>query len=55
MAVIINEIEVILEPPPAPQKPGGQATEPDKPTLNPQDLFSVLDREQRCELRLHAH
>lgn len=55
MAVIINEIEVVLEAPPAPQKPGGQGTAPEKPMLNPQDLLTVLDREQRSELRLRAH
>jgi hypothetical protein len=54
MAVIINELEVVLEPPKSPPAGGGQAA-PEKPTLNPQDLLSVLDREQRSELRLCAH
>jgi hypothetical protein len=55
MAVIINELEVVLEAPPPPAQPGGLAVAPEKPMLNPQDLLTVLDREQRTELRLRAH
>ena len=55
MAVIINELEVVLEPEPA--KPGatGQTATPEKPTFSPLDLLTLLDREQRNDLRLMAH
>jgi hypothetical protein len=55
MAVIINELEVILEAPTAAPQPGGHVAVLEKPALNPQDLLTILDREQRNELRLRAH
>jgi hypothetical protein len=55
MAVIINELEVVLEPAQAPPPPGGQQAVPQKPQLNPQDLATLLDREDRNTLRLFAH
>jgi hypothetical protein len=57
MAVIINELEIVLEPD-APkesaQKAGGKP-DPAKPPLAPQDVLTVLDREHRNHLRLMAH
>ena len=57
MAVIINELEIVLEPD-APkegaQKAGG-IPDPAKPPLAPQDVLTVLDREHRNHLRLMAH
>jgi len=55
MAVIINELEVVLEPPQAPPQPGGQLPVPEKPQFNPLDFRAMWDREQRNRLRLHAH
>jgi hypothetical protein len=55
MPVIINELEIELEPEiPAP-KPGGQMPVPEKPPFGPQDLLVMLDREERNHLRLLAH
>ena len=54
MAVIINELEVVLEPqPPAP--PATKPQEQEKGTLNPFDLLTVIDREKHEDLRLRAH
>jgi hypothetical protein len=55
MAVIINEMEVVLEPPEAPPQPGGYQAIPEKPQLNPHDLLTLMDREQRNRLRTLAH
>lgn len=55
MAVIINELEVVLEPPPAEAQPGGGIAPPEKPKLNPLDLLSVIERDQLNQLRLRAH
>jgi hypothetical protein len=55
MAVIINELEVVLEPPPLVSKQGGQMPVPQKPQLKTQDLLSIVEREQRNRLRLQAH
>jgi hypothetical protein len=54
MAVVINELEIVLEPP---EQPGPQAaaSSPQKPALNPQDFLAVMDRERRNRLRLQAH
>ena len=55
MAVIINELEIVLEPPPPPKaQVGGQAL-PQKPQFNPLDFLSVRERELRNRLRLRAH
>jgi hypothetical protein len=55
MAVVINELEVVLEPPAAPPQPGGLPAVPSKPQINPHDILTVLDREQRNRLRVLAH
>ena len=54
MAVIINDLEVVLEPPP-PKVQAGELPPPEKPQLSPQDLLSMRDRELRNRLRLQAH
>jgi hypothetical protein len=55
MAVIINELELVLDPPPTDTKPTAKTQVPEKRALNPQDLFTMMDREQRNRLRLQAH
>ena len=55
MAVIINELEIELEPQAATPKTGEGMPAPEKPSLTPLDLLMVLDREQRNYLRLMAH
>ncbi len=55
MAVIINEMEVIVEPPKrgADETPKAAATAPAMPA--PSELNDILDRERRYALRLAAH
>ena len=55
MAVIINELEVVLEPEKGAPQPGAQMPPAEKPPFSPMDLMSVLDNEQRNHLRLLAH
>jgi len=59
MAVIINELEIVLDPdtkaPKDAPKVNGKTPEPPKTPLAPQDLLSVLDREHRNHLRVMAH
>ena len=58
MAVIINELEVVLDPPQSPSRQPGATTpsaEQQKQPLNPHDFMTVMDREQRNDLRLRAH
>jgi len=55
MAVIINELEVVLEPSQAPTQPGGKTPAPEKPPVSPHDIMTLLDREQRVRLRVLAH
>jgi hypothetical protein len=54
MAVIINELEVILEAPPA---PAGAPVTPAAatPVLRPSDIGDILARRERERLRLYAH
>jgi hypothetical protein len=54
MAVIINDLEVVLEPPPS-KAQAGAPRPPEKPQLSPQDLLSTRERELRNRLRLQAH
>jgi hypothetical protein len=54
MAVIINDLEVVLEPPPPKAQAGGPPL-PQKPQFSPQDLLSMRERELRIRLRLQAH
>jgi hypothetical protein len=55
MAVIINELEVVLEPPPGQAQQGGGIAPPEEAKLNPLDLLSVMERDQFNQLRLVAH
>jgi hypothetical protein len=55
MAVVINELEVVLEPEAGQAKAGGQMPPAEKPPFSPQDLLTVMDREQRNDMRLMAH
>lgn len=57
MAVIINELEVVLESPAA--KPGGTAPAAPAPPagqhLQPIDVEDILQREARAAYRMLAH
>ena len=55
MAVIINELEIELEPETPAPKAGGQMPAPEKPPFSPLGLLLVLDREHRNCLRVMAH
>jgi hypothetical protein len=55
MAVIINELEIELEPQAGGPQPAAQMPVPEKPPFGPQDLSALLDREQRNRLRVMAH
>lgn len=57
MSVIINELEVVVEPP-RPAQPAASATPP--PTmsqipLRPMDITDILERNGRLKWRLEAH
>jgi hypothetical protein len=53
MAVIINELEVVLE---APSAPGPAAAAPQAAQqMQPLDIEDILERETRAEYRLLAH
>jgi hypothetical protein len=54
MAIIINDLELVLEPPPPKAQAGGQAL-PQQPQLGPQDFLALREREVRNHLRLQAH
>jgi hypothetical protein len=54
MAVIINELEVVLEPPPPKPQAAVQPSQ-EKPPLSPLDALTVREREVRNRLRLQAH
>lgn len=54
MAIIINDLELVLDPPPPKAQPGGQAL-PQEPRLGPQDLLAMHERDVRNALRLQAH
>jgi hypothetical protein len=54
VAVIINELEVVLEPPPPESQQGAKTGAPTKP-FSPQDFLAIKEREQRNRLRLQAH
>jgi hypothetical protein len=59
MAVIINELEIVLDPDTTAQKDApktnGKTPDPPKTPLAPQDFLTVYDREHRNYLRLMAH
>lgn len=55
MAVIINELEVVLEPSEPPPQPGGHPGVPEPPQLKPHDLMTLLERKAHMGMRLVAH
>jgi len=56
MAVIINELEVVLETPGAPITPAPAAPAPQSSQqIQPLDLTDVREREARAKWRLFAH
>jgi hypothetical protein len=55
MPVVINEFEVVAEPPPAsPAQPGGETPLP-KPVLAAQEVERLLRHEAERALRVWAH
>ena len=56
MAVIINELEVVLETPGTPT-PTAAANAPQQPAqrIQPLDVADILEREARAKSRLLAH
>lgn len=57
MAVIINELEIVVEPPDQ-EAPDAAATERPAPrpaSIEPQDLIDFLERRSRLSERLLAH
>jgi len=69
MAVIINELEIVIDPDAGAQKAaaqgggaqggaqaaGGKTADAAKPPLEPQDVLTVFDRDVRNCLRVMAH
>jgi hypothetical protein len=55
MAVIINELEVVLEPPPPQSQPGGGTPVPQPATVSPHDIRTIVERQERLRLRVLAH
>jgi hypothetical protein len=53
MAVVINELEVVVEETPSAPSGGGQAAGP--PPLSPLEMGELLERRARNALRLFAH
>jgi len=57
MSVIINELEVVVEPP-APAQPANSAAPPltqSQIPLRPMDITDILERRSRSDWRLMAH
>ncbi|MGB6742880.1 MAG: hypothetical protein WBE38_04410 [Terracidiphilus sp.] len=57
MAVIINELEVVLEAPgaPAPAAAAPASPQPSSQLVQPLDLTDIREREARAKWRLFAH
>jgi hypothetical protein len=55
MAVIINEMEVVLETPKRPDVDAQRLPPPMVPTLRPVDMVTMMEREIRNEVRVLAH
>lgn len=57
MSVIINELEVVVEPP-QPAQPANSAAPPptqSQTPLRPMDITDILERNDRLKWRLEAH
>ena len=57
MSVIINELEVVVEPP-QPAQPANSAAQPPTQSaipLRPMDITDILERQDRFRWRLEAH
>ncbi|HRW09300.1 MAG TPA: hypothetical protein P5121_29570 [Caldilineaceae bacterium] len=54
MAVIINEFEIIPEPPPTPPETQSSASAAQALRLRPEDVMAVLDRERQRLDRIRA-
>ena len=55
MAVIINEMEVVLETPKRPGVDPERLPPPAAPSLRPADLRNIVERQMKQEARLFAH
>lgn len=55
MAVIINEMEVVLETPKRPGVDPERMPPPAVPSLRPLDLTAVMERQMKKEARVLAH
>jgi hypothetical protein len=55
VAVIINEMEVVLETPKRPGVDPERLPPPAAPALRPLDLSAVLERQMQKEARVLAH
>lgn len=57
MGVIINDFEVMLEPPPAPtdSAPGTPAAAAPSAPLAPQDMVDVIRHQGERQARIRAH
>ncbi len=55
MAVIINEMEVVLETPKRPGVDPERLPPPAAPSLRPMDLAAVIERQMQKEARVSAH
>ena len=57
MPVIINDFDVVLDPPQEPERPPAAPERPveHEPAYAPLDLHDIVERERRRRLRLRAH
>jgi len=55
MPVVINDFEMVVEPPPAPAPGSAGAAAAPAPALAPEDLRRLLAELQEATLRLQAH
>jgi hypothetical protein len=56
MSVIINDFEVLVEPPEQPPVAAPETVESNPaPTLTPQDIYAVMRQQAQRRARLQAH
>lgn len=57
MSIIINDFDVVLDPPPDPGRASAAPERPAdrEPTYAPLDLYEVVERERQRRARLRAH